>query len=164
MLRNKYGLEVCLIDIIIENMQAHNIDSLVAIEEASFSRPWSKAGFEAELNNGTAVFLVASVKGKTVGYIGFHVIVDEGYVANIAVSPEYRRMGIASALLRRTVETAYERNVAFLTLEVRKSNENAISLYRKFGFEIVGVRKNFYSAPTEDAFIMTKQFDVNNPK
>ena len=142
-------------------MKLQHIDSLVEIEKASFSKPWSKAGFEAELNNSTAVFLVAVLNGKTVGYIGFHFIVDEGYIANIAVLPEYRKKGIASSLLRQAIETANEKSLTFLSLEVRKSNESAISLYRKFDFEIVGERKNFYSAPTEDAYIMTKQFVIS---
>ncbi len=142
----------------IEKMARHHIADLVEIENASFSRPWTCAGFEGELKNDTAVFLVAVENDKAVGYIGFHTVLDEGYIANIAVLPDYRKQGIASMLLNKAIETCKENNLAFLSLEVRKSNEKAISLYKKFAFETVGERKNFYSAPTENAYIMTLNF------
>ena len=146
-------------DIIIEKMTVGHIDGLVEIENESFSKPWTYGGFEAELNNETADFLVALSDNKPVGYIGFHAVLDEGYVANIAVLPGFRRCGIASALLENTVKICSEKKLAFLSLEVRKSNESAIALYKKFGFEIVGERKNFYTAPTENAYIMTLNFE-----
>lgn len=142
----------------IQKMTAANIDGLVKIENASFSKPWTYSGFENELQNDTANFLVAVCDNKEIGYIGFHTVLDEGYVANIAVLPEFRHSGIASILLENAIKICREKNLAFLSLEVRKSNENAISLYNKFGFELVGERKNFYTAPTENAYIMTLNF------
>lgn len=145
-------------DIKIEKMTAKHIDGLVKIENASFSKPWTYGGFENELENDTANFLAAVYDNKEIGYIGFHIVLDEGYVANIAVLPEFRHCGIASVLLENAVKICREKNLAFLSLEVRKSNENAVSLYKKFGFEFVGERKNFYTAPTENAYIMTLNF------
>ncbi len=145
-------------DIKIETMRQEHIDGLVAIEKASFSKPWTKQGFESELANDTANFLVAVYDNREIGYIGFHVVLDEGDVANIAVLPEYRRCGVGKILLENAVRVCKEKKLAFLSLEVRKSNENAIALYKKFDFEIVGERKNFYTAPKEDASIMTLNF------
>ncbi len=140
-------------------MKAEHIPDLIEIENKCFSKPWTYDGFKAELENETANFFTAIKDNRIVGYVGFHVILDEGYIANIAVSPEFRRNGTGSALLGHAVKISREKNLAFLSLEVRKSNENAIRLYRKFGFDIVGERKNFYSAPTENGYIMTLTFN-----
>ena len=142
----------------IEKMTAEHIEGLVKIENASFSKPWTYSGFENELSNETANFLVAVYDSTEIGYIGFHTVLDEGYVANIAVLPEFRRHGIAGVLLENAIEICREKSLAFLSLEVRKSNEKAISLYNKFGFKNVGERKNFYTSPTENAYIMTLNF------
>ncbi len=139
----------------IEKMTAEHIDGLVKIENECFSKPWTHSGFENELINDTANFLVAVYNNIEIGYIGFHIILDEGYIANIAVLPEFRKCGAASVLLENAVKICREKSLVFLSLEVRKSNEKAISLYSKFGFELVGERKNFYTAPKENAYIMT---------
>ena len=144
--------------ITLEKMTSAHIDDLVEIENSCFSRPWSRSGFEAELDNDTAVFFAAVNNGKAVGYIGFHTVLDEGYIANIAVEPSLRQKGIGALLLSTAVEYCKENGIAFLSLEVRKSNSSAISLYQKFGFETVGERKRFYSEPVEDADIMTLNF------
>lgn len=144
--------------ITLEQMTGKHIDDLVEVENVSFSKPWSCAAFEAELRNDTAVFTVAVNNGKAVGYIGFHTILDEAYIANIAVLPEFRGQGIAKALLGWAIDYCREKKMIFITLEVRKSNSSAISLYRKFNFKAVGERKNFYSSPTENAYIMTLNF------
>lgn len=89
------------------------------------------------------------------GYLGMHHVLDEGYIANVAVFPNYRRQGVASALLRHLVEYARSQALSFLSLEVRMSNFAAISLYDAFGFEKVGKRPGFYLDPPEDAWIMT---------
>ncbi len=142
----------------IERMAADHVDGIAAIERESFSRPWTKEGIAAELDSKTAVFFVASEGGCAVGYIGFHVILDEGYMANLAVLPQYRRRGIARALLEEAVRYCENNGVSFLSLEVRRSNTPAIDLYRSFGFEKVGERKRFYHEPEEDADIMTRLF------
>lgn len=140
---------------ILERMTRKHINDLVEIEKLSFSKPWSYSAFESELTNDTAVFIAAVKDGKAVGYIGFHTVIDEAYIANIAVLPDFRRKGTASALLERAIDYCRKNKMSFITLEVRKSNFSAVSLYRKFGFETAGERKNFYSLPTEDAYIMT---------
>lgn len=142
----------------LEPMEERHIDDLVAIEQACFSRPWSHDGFLGELENDTAVFYAAVCGERAVGYIGFHKVLDECYVANIAVLPEFRRNGIGAVMLNKAIAYCEEASAAFLSLEVRKSNVAAIALYKKFGFEAVGERKNFYSAPIEDACIMTRFF------
>lgn len=142
-------------NITLEKMTEEHIPALAQIEKSCFSKPWSEDAFKAELSNAAAVFTVAVCGGRTIGYIGFHTVLDEAYIANIAVSPDMRRMGAAKMLLWSAVKYCTERKMAFLSLEVRKSNRAAISLYEKFNFKIVGERKNFYSAPTENAYIMT---------
>lgn len=146
--------------ITIKKMTAQNIDGLVKIENECFSKPWTYSGFENELNNDTANFYVAVYNNTEIGYMGFHIILDEGYVANIAVLPEYRGRGIAGSLIENALNYCRKKKLSFLSLEVRKSNENAVRLYKKFGFETVGERKNFYSDPVENALIMTKYFNT----
>ena len=83
-------------------------------------------------------------------------VLDEGYISNVAVSAEYRRQGIADALINKLCERAEELDLSFVTLEVRKSNDPAIALYSKYGFVPVGERKNYYEQPRENALLMTK--------
>ena len=144
----------------ISPMTRDDIPALVELEKQCFSKPWTYEGFAAELENSAAHFLTAKLGGNIVGYIGFQAVLDEGYVDNVAVSPECRRQGIAKALLTEAIEESKRMGLAFLSLEVRQSNAPAIALYKSFGFETVGVRKRFYTAPTEDADIMTIYFNV----
>ena len=103
--------------------------------------------------------------GRVVGYAGLQVVLDEGYITNVAVRPECRRMGVASQLLQVFLNFAKANKLAFLTLEVRASNYDAIALYGSRGFRSVGRRKNYYEHPKEDAIIMTLEFDyeTENP-
>ena len=96
--------------------------------------------------------------GKVAGYAGLQVILDEGYITNVAVRPECRRNGIAGKLLQVFLDFGQANHLAFLTLEVRASNYDAIALYGSRGFRSVGRRKNYYEHPKEDAIIMTKEF------
>lgn len=128
---------------------------VVQLEECCFSDSWSQAGVEAELKLPTARFLVAEDAGLLAGYISAAFVVDEGAVNRVAVSPEYRRHGVGTLLMQALLEQAWEEGMNYVTLEVRKSNENAVAFYKKLGFEIVGVRKNFYRFPKEDAVLMT---------
>ena len=134
-------------------MGKRHIPSLVALEQACFSEPWTAAGFEEELENPLAVFLVAERNGEAVGYMGFHDVVGEGFVTNVAVSPACRRQGVAAALLEAALAECAARGVERLCLEVRESNAPAIALYTRFGFALDGRRPRFYSAPTEDALL-----------
>lgn len=140
-------------------MDRGHIKEIAQIECECFSLPWSEAALEEELYNPQASFIVAQrADGAVLGYAGLHVAADEGYIDNIAVRADYRRQGIADDLLDVFVRFGAV-NLAFLTLEVRPSNEAAIDLYFKHGFAQVGRRKDYYQDPKEDAIIMTLEFD-----
>lgn len=137
-------------------MKEEHIPAIARLEQLCFSEPWSEQGLLAELNNKTAYFYTAlTPQGEVLGYAGAHLVLDEGYIANIAVFPPYRGQGIAQTLIKALQRLGDFQPLSFLTLEVRESNLPAIGLYKKMGFEAVGLRKNFYSRPTENALIMT---------
>lgn len=136
-------------------MQECHLDDLARLEQICFSQPWSRASLLEEIENPTAVFLVAEEDGHTLGYSGMHVVCGEGYIDNIAVFPEARRKGVARQLLDSLIKWLREQQGVFLTLEVRPSNAAAVSLYRSLGFQEAGRRPRFYTAPTEDALLMT---------
>ncbi len=141
-------------------MDRGHIKEIAQIERECFSMPWSEHALEEELYNPQASFIVAQrADGAVLGYAGLHVAADEGYIDNVAVREDYRRQGIADDLLDVFVRFGRV-NLAFLTLEVRPSNEAAIGLYFKHGFAQVGRRKNYYENPREDAIIMTLEFGV----
>lgn len=136
----------------IEKFSKEHLDDVYKIECTCFSHPWSKADLENQLGLDTSYFVVALDGETAVGYMGLQIFCGEGYVTNVAVLPEYRRQGIAQKLILKELENEMD----FITLEVRKSNAPAINLYQKMGFENVGIRPRFYTAPDEDAIIMTK--------
>lgn len=137
---------------LIKEFSKEYIEGVAQLEQACFSAPWSVSDLEKQLELETSHFLVALVDGVVAGYMGLQIFSGEGYVTNVAVLPEYRRQGIAEALIKKQLEN----DMDFITLEVRESNLPAISLYQKAGFENMGIRPNFYSSPTENAIIMTK--------
>lgn len=128
------------------------LDDVYEIEKLCFSNPWSKEDLEKQIDSVTSHFLVADIDGRAVGYMGLQIFTGEGYVTNVAVLPEYRGQGIAKALITEQMKNEMD----FITLEVRESNTPAISLYAKMGFENVGIRPKFYTNPTENAIIMTR--------
>lgn len=130
---------------------------IAELEKECFSLPWSKKTITEAMENGTT-FFTAQKGEKTVGYIGVSIILDEGYITNIAVTKKERKKGVGTALLERVFAEARDNNLSFISLEVRESNKKAISLYEKFGFKKEGKRKNFYDNPKEDALILTKRF------
>ena len=133
------------------------LDEIALLERTCFSTPWSKDLLASEIYNNNSNFLVAvDESNRVLGYVGLKFILDEGYITNIAVFPQYRNNGVASELLKKIIEFGDSKNLKFISLEVRKSNVYAISLYKNLGFIFAGERKNFYSTPKEDAFIMTK--------
>ncbi|MGN0500303.1 MAG: ribosomal protein S18-alanine N-acetyltransferase [Ruminococcus sp.] len=142
----------------IEEMTADHLLQVAQLENNCFSHPWSLKSLESELNNDGSHFYVCVEDGRVLGYIGMNVVVDEGYIFNVAVDENARKRGIGTALINTLVTFAKKNSLAFLTLEVRQSNENAIRLYSNAGFVKVGERKNYYSAPTENAILMTKYF------
>lgn len=142
-------------------MQKENVKDVVKLEEECFSTPWSEKSLVEELQNENAHFLVAQKDKKIVGYIGIQSVASECYITNVCVSKDYRNKKIATNLVDRAFRDAILRNDEFITLEVRKSNKEAISLYSKFGFKIEGERKDFYTSPKEDAHIMTLRLKVS---
>ena len=136
------------------------IPQIAELERQCFSKPWNEQMLAEELENQCAAFLVAedAVTDDVLGYAGLLVAADEGYITNVAVRPECRRQGIAGKLLQVFLDFAQGNHLAFLTLEVRASNYDAIALYGSRGFRSVGRRKNYYEHPKEDAIIMTKEF------
>lgn len=136
-------------------MTSETVEEVERLERQCFSSPWSLDSLMNELKNPLAVFLTARADGEITGYAGMHHVVDEGYITNIAVSPDCRRRGIARALVKSLIGYGLENKLRMVTLEVRESNQAAISLYRSLGFKETGRRKSFYTKPLEDGVIMT---------
>ncbi len=143
-------------NILIRKMTEADIDFVAQIERDCFSSPWTEEGLKAELTNEQAHFYVLESEGAIAAYMGMHIILDECYIANVAVSPSFRRNGFGESLVENAVAVARGNKCVFITLEVRRSNGGAIALYSKCGFECLGERKDFYSHPTENALIMTR--------
>ena len=140
-------------------MNGDHLDEVAELERICFSTPWSRNMLAEELENDLSAFLVAlDDQGRVAGYAGVQVVLDEGYITNVAVRPDCRRQGVASQLLQVFLNFAEGNHLAFLTLEVRASNYDAIALYGCKGFRSVGRRPNYYEHPKEDAIIMTKEF------
>ena len=146
-------------DFNIRKMNDTDISFVAQIEKECFSSPWSEEGLKSEVNNPSAEFFVLEKDGAVAAYMGMHTVLDECYIANVAVKGEHRKKGYGQRLVENALEVAENKGCSFITLEVRISNLAAISLYEKCGFEKMGERKNFYSAPTENALIMTKYFN-----
>lgn len=148
-------------NICIVPLEPRHIKDIARLEELCFSEPWSEEGILEAYRLGTR-FFVAEADKKLIGYIGVKAVVDEGYITNIAVFPEFRRKGAARALLNKVFTFAEEKRLSFVSLEVRPSNTAAVSLYQKTGFKEEGRRKDFYRLPREDALIMTKRFSYED--
>lgn len=143
---------------VIEELKPHHAADCAEIEKACFSEPWSKSEIEKLCTNSMAVYFVCLVDNRVVGYGGMYQVLDEGQINNIGVLIEYRRQGIADALIKSLVDYGRSSGLSRLILEVRASNLSAIALYEKNGFENIGIRKDFYSLPREDAIIMEKTY------
>ena len=142
-------------------MKEEHIDAVLHIEESCFAIPWTKADFEREMTqNQFAIYRIAVLDGKIVGYAGMWHIVTEGHITNVAVLPEYRRQGIGNALIEEMIVIAEQKEMIGMTLEVRISNIAAQKLYAKYGFRPEGFRKNYYQDTKEDAIIMWKYFPI----
>ena len=139
-------------------MTAEHLPQIAEMERACFSHPWSETMLADVLWDDSCVIVVAvDEQERVLGYAGLQVVLDEGYINNVAVSPAVRRQGVADALMSAFVRFGAE-NLAFLTLEVRCSNMATISLYTKHGFQLAGRRPNYYDDPSEDALLMTLEF------
>ena len=145
---------------ILTEMKACHVAQIAQLEKLCFSDPWSERSIASELDNKLAYWLVA-LEGDTVaGYIGSQTVLDETDMMNVAVHPDYRRRGIAEALVTGLVEALKEKKSHCLTLEVRASNEPAQKLYEKLGFSQIGRRPRYYHNPREDALILRKEWEL----
>ena len=144
----------------IVKMNEGHVKAVAELEKLCFSDPWSENSVASELKNKLALWLVAEEDGRVAGYIGSQTCTDESDVMNVAVHPDFRRRGIAEALVNALVAELKAIESRCLTLEVRASNDPAIGLYEKLGFAEIGRRKNYYRNPREDALIMRKEWDI----
>ncbi|OZU87374.1 ribosomal-protein-alanine N-acetyltransferase [Virgibacillus indicus] len=140
---------------ILRKMELADVDAVMEVEKASFSKPWTIDIFYQEItDNDHAHYFVIEVDKKIIGYIGAWIIIDEAQITNIAILPEYRGYKLGEKLFGYTLKQAMLMGVARLSLEVRKSNIVAQGLYRKFGLVPGGIRKNYYTDDQEDALVM----------
>lgn len=139
----------------IKDMKKEHLDGVMVVENLSFKIPWSRNSFLEELTtNELANYFVATSNGVVIGYGGLWKIFEEGHITNIAIHPEYRRCKVASKIMDKILDLCNEAGIKSLTLEVRKNNHAAQNLYKKYGFEIEGIRKGYYTDTGEDALIM----------
>ena len=141
-------------NLIIEEMKVDDIDGVFEVEKNCFEDYWSKDSFKKELSNNLAKYLVAKVDKKVVGYVGIWFVVDGGHITNVAVHEDYRGKKVGDQLIKELVQVCKDSNIVSMTLEVRASNTVAQNLYRKYGFRMAGIRKEYYSNNKEDAIIM----------
>ena len=139
-----------------DSLKKEYLDSLKSLEDLCFTSGWSRKMFEADITNPNAYYVLCIDGENVIGYCGLYSVLDEADITNIAVHPDYRKKGIATQILHKIFNYCNEKSITNLNLEVRKSNINAIKLYEKNGFEIVGIRKNYYPDNREDAYLMTK--------
>jgi ribosomal-protein-alanine N-acetyltransferase len=133
-----------------------DLDGMMEVEHASFTNPWTREMYIAELaNTGVSFMFVArDDTGRVIGFCAFWLVLDELHINNLAVAPEHRRVGVASALLTTVLTEGAKLGAKRATLEVRRSNDEARGLYQRFGFVVAGVRLDYYSLPTEDALVL----------
>lgn len=139
-------------------MKLEDLNEVLEIEVLAFSTPWSRNSFLYELlENERAFYLTAKNEyGRVLGYVGMWIVFDEGHITNLATHPQYRRQGVARKLMNELIAASKERGVRYLTLEVRRTNNEAQELYQKLGFVHMGVRRKYYLDNNEDALIMWK--------
>lgn len=142
---------------IIRKMKLEDIPQVAAIERLCFSAPWNENMIISSWESRLSCWLIAEIDGCVAGYVGSEAVLDSADMMNIAVAPEYRKRGIAEALIKALVEHLQQRDILFLLLEVRVSNAPAIALYNKLCFEQVGRRPKYYTNPREDALILRKE-------
>ena len=140
----------------IRRFEPNDASAVAEIERLCFSSPWSEKSLEILLKENNAGF-VAVIEGQIAAYGGIVTVLDEGQITNIATHPSYRRLGLAKAIMSAIDNFSVEKGIAFLSLEVREQNIAARSLYESCGWRAVGIRKNFYSKPVDNAIVMIKE-------
>ena len=138
-------------------MNESHVSAVAELERQNFSEPWPEIAVRSELTNKLALWLVAVEDGVVAGYVGSQTVLQEADMMNIAVADTHRRRGIARMLVQELIARL---DAGMLTLEVRASNAPAIALYESLGFQQVGLRKNYYRKPKEDALILRKEWNT----
>lgn len=139
----------------IREMKESDLEEVLEIEKRSFADPWSRRLFKETLAFPHSVnFVLIGTAGALLGYINFYLIGDEAHMLNLAIHPDSRKNGLATQLLSHAIAFLRSRNATDFFLEVRESNQEAIDLYRKFGFQFIGRRKRYYVKTNEDALVM----------
>ena len=142
-------------------MEEKDLACVLEIEHLSFPNPWHESTFRGEIQNRPISFplvIVHETLGRVIGYIIFWAIGEDVQINNIAVHPDFRRLGIGERALRHAIAEVKFRGARLITLEVRPSNTAAMTLYKKLGFKLMGIRKGYYTLPPEDAIVLGLQF------
>jgi ribosomal-protein-alanine N-acetyltransferase len=145
-------------EIALSIMTVDDLEEVMEIERSSFTTPWCGTSFFNEIKNPRSVSKVARLGRRIAGYLCASRIIDEGHILTFAVHPEFRRLGVASALIADMVEHLRGEGCRSIFLEVRASNGEAKKIYEKFGFRELGIRRNYYLSPVEDAIVMVLKF------
>ena len=142
-------------EFVIQEMTGNDIDAVLELDLKCFSAPWNREIYEKEVNeNDFAHYFIIKTDEKVIGYVGLWLVLEDAQVTNIAIAPEFRGYGIGEQLFGFALQFLLKQGAKQLSLEVRKSNEVAQNLYKKFGLQKGGVRKNYYPDNGEDAFVM----------
>ena len=139
----------------IREMKESDLEEILAIEKKSFADPWSRRLFKETLLFPHSVnFVLEGATGTVLGYVNFYVIGEEAHMLNLAIHPNWRKKALATQLLSHAIDFIKHRNAVHFFLEVREGNLDAIRLYGKFGFQVIGRRKHYYVETNEDALVM----------
>ena len=142
-------------DITVAEMKESDLDEVLEIEKKSFADPWSRRLFKETLSFPHSFnFALRGATGALLGYVNFYLIGEEAHILNLAMHPDHRKKGLATKLLGHVIQVLKSRSATHFFLEVRESNQDAIGLYKKFGFETIGRRKRYYTKTNEDALVM----------
>ena len=145
---------------IIDIMDEEDLNKIMEIERSVFSNPWSKRAFKKEINNNNSAIYFTARRGREIlAYIGFWLFDDILHITNLAVDTKYQKKGVATRLFNMAEHIGQISGHNNITLEVRISNEAAISFYKKMGFVVIDRKVNYYTNNNEDAFIMWKVID-----
>jgi len=145
---------------VVRQMEVDDLQQVMAIERENFTVPWTEKGFLTFLLRYDTLFLVAEEDNQIIGFCGIVMVLDEGEITNVAVSKARQKEGIGKLLVDSMIRLVAELGITLLHLEVRRSNEGAISLYRRIGFTEVGMRHNYYEEPKEDAILMRTKISI----
>ena len=146
--------------VLVEQLKgAADLDGVIAVDDVSFERPWTRAMYEADLENPsvTRIYVIRTAESPVAGYCAAWLLAPELHINNVAIRPECRRRGLATFLLERVLDEAVAEGATRATLEVRRSNHAARALYEGLGFRVRGVRRDYYTDPVEDGLILWRE-------